>query len=98
MSPKSLALMHGASRPPSDVMVGTTPTNIPWDPNLVPSRLFWTGAVMCMTVMFLSCMIETDSLNDEILPGDPGPMMGIERVQPHHLIVWIGPRISLDRF
>ena len=53
---------------------------------------------MCMTVMFLSCMIETNWLNDEILPGDPSPMMGIDRVQPHRLIVWIGPRISLDRF
>ena len=37
MSPKSLALMRGASSPPSEVMVGTIPTNIPWDPTSVPS-------------------------------------------------------------
>ena len=39
-----------------------------------------------MMVTFLSCMIETDWSNDGIRPGDPGPMMGIDRVQPHHLI------------
>ena len=39
-----------------------------------------------MTVTFLSHVIETDWSNDGIQPGDPGPMMGIDRVQPHHLI------------
>ena len=66
MSPKSLALMRSASSPPSEVMVGTIPTNIPWDPDSVPSCLFWTGAVMYMMVTFLSHVIETNWSNDEI--------------------------------
>ena len=41
---------------------------------------------MYMTVMFLSHVIDMDWLNDEIQLGDPGPMMGIDRVCPHHLI------------
>ena len=72
--------MDGGSSPPSEVMVGMIPTNIPQDPNSVPSGLFWTGAVMNMTVKFLSHVIETDWSNDGIQPGDPGPMMGIDRV------------------
>ena len=39
-----------------------------------------------MTVMFLSHMIEIDWSNDGIRLIYPGPMMGIDRVQPHHLI------------
>ena len=41
---------------------------------------------MNMAVMFLSCVIDIDRSNDEIRLGDPGPMMGIDRVCPHHLI------------
>ena len=41
---------------------------------------------MYTTVTFLSCVIDIDWLNDEIRLGDLGPMMGIDRVQPHHLI------------
>ena len=41
---------------------------------------------MYTMVTFLSHVIETNWLNDEIRLGDPGPMMGIDRVQPHHLI------------
>ena len=39
-----------------------------------------------MTVTFLSHMIEIDWSNDEIQLVYLGPMMGIDRVQPHHLI------------
>ena len=78
--------MHGASSLPSEVTVGTIPTNIPQDLNPVPSRLFWTGAVMHMAVTFLSCAMDIDRSNDGIQLGDPGPMMGIDRVHPHHLI------------
>ena len=41
---------------------------------------------MYMAVTFLSCAIDIDRLNDEIRPGGPGPMMGVDRVRPHHLI------------
>ena len=41
---------------------------------------------MYMTVMFLSHVIDIDWSNNEIRLGDPGPMMGIDRVHPHHLI------------
>ena len=58
--------MCSGSSSPSEVMVGMIPTNIPQDPNSVPSCLFWTGAVMYMTVTFLSHVIETNWLNDEI--------------------------------
>ena len=37
-------------------------------------------------VTFLSNVMETNWLNDEIQLGDPGPVMGIDRVRPHHLI------------
>ena len=39
-----------------------------------------------MVVMFLSHMTEIDWLNDEIQLIYPGPMIGIDRVQSHHLI------------
>ena len=39
-----------------------------------------------MTVTFLSCMMEINWSNDEIRLVYPGPMMGIDRVQSHHLI------------
>ena len=39
-----------------------------------------------MAVMFFSCMMDIDRLNDGIQLGDPGSMMGIDRVHPHHLI------------
>ena len=38
-----------------------------------------------MTVTFLSHMMEINWLNDEIQLGHLGPMMGIDRVQSHHL-------------
>ena len=41
---------------------------------------------MYMTVTFLSHVIDIDWSNDGIQPGDLGPMMGIDRVWPHHLI------------
>ena len=41
---------------------------------------------MYMTVTFLSHAIDIDWSNDEIQRGDPGSMMGIDRVHPHHLI------------
>ena len=41
---------------------------------------------MYMMVTFLSHVIDIDWLNDGNQLGDLGPMMGIERVQPHHLI------------
>ena len=44
------------------------------------------GAVMYITVIFLSHVIDIDWSNDEIRLGDPGPMMGIDGVWPHHLI------------
>ena len=41
---------------------------------------------MYTMVTFLSHVMETDWSNDEIRLGDLGPMMGIDRVWPHHLI------------
>ena len=41
---------------------------------------------MYTAVMFLSHAIDIDWSNEEIRPGDRGPMMGIDRVCPHHLI------------
>ena len=43
---------------------------------------------MNMAVTFLSHVIDIDRSNDGIRLGDPGPMMGIDRVHPHHLI-WV---------
>ena len=39
-----------------------------------------------MAVTFLSHVMDIDRLNDGIRLGDLGPMMGIDRVCPHHLI------------
>ena len=78
--------MRSASSSPSGVTVGMIPTNIPWDPNPVPSGLFWTGAVIHTAVTFLSHAMDINRLNDGIQLGDLGPMMGIDRVCPHHLI------------
>ena len=41
---------------------------------------------MYTMVMFLSHVIDIDWLNDGIRLGDLGPMMGIDRACPHHLI------------
>ena len=41
---------------------------------------------MNMLVTFLSCVIDIDRSNDGIRLGDLGPMMGFDRVRPHHLI------------
>ena len=41
---------------------------------------------MNIAVTFLSRAMDIDRLNDGIRPGDLGPMMGIDRVRPHHLI------------
>ena len=41
---------------------------------------------MYMAVMLSSHVIDINRSNDEIRPGDPGPMMGINSVCPHHLI------------
>ena len=41
---------------------------------------------MYTTVKFFSHAIDMDWLDDEISLGDPGPMMGIDSVHPHHLI------------
>ena len=46
-------------------------------------------------VTFLSHMIEIDWLNDGIRVVYLGPMMGIDRVQPHHLIGMDWARLSL---
>ena len=42
--------------------------------------------MVCMMVMLLSHMMEIDWSHDEIQLVHPGPMMGIDRVQFHHLI------------
>ena len=39
-----------------------------------------------MGVTFLSHAMDIKRSNDGIQLGDPGPMMGIDRVRPHHLI------------
>ena len=41
---------------------------------------------MYTMVTSLSHVIRTNWSNDGIQPGDPGPMMGIDRDWPHHLI------------
>ena len=41
---------------------------------------------MNMAVTFLSHAMEIDRSNDGIRLGDLGPMMGIDRVHPHHLM------------
>ena len=39
-----------------------------------------------MAVTFVSHVMDIDRSNDGIQLGDPGSMMGIDRVHPHHLI------------
>ena len=41
---------------------------------------------MKMAVMFLSHVMDINVSNDSNRAGDPGPMMGIDKARPHHLI------------
>ena len=60
------------------------------EPNQSPqgseSRLFWTGAHVCAAVAFLVVRLIRIGQIDGIRLGIPGPVMGTDRVHPHHLI------------
>ena len=75
--------MCGASSPHSEVTVGAIPTT---SHNSRPKLIVFDWAVIYMTVTFLSHMIAIDWSNDGIQLVYLGPKMGIDRVQPHHLI------------
>ena len=78
--------MRGADSLPSGVTDGTSPTNLPRDPNPVPGSLFWTGAHVCAAVVFLVVQLIRIGQIDGIQLGIPGSMMGTDRVCLHHLI------------
>ena len=67
-------------------MVGTILTNLPKDPIPVPSRCYGLGAHVCVAVVFLVMQWIPIGQIDGNRPGNPGSMMGISRVCPHHLI------------
>ena len=87
--------MCGASSPHSEVMVGMIPTISHRIHFPVPSQLGSTGAIVYMTVLVLNCMVEINGLHHGKGDMHPGPMMGIDRVQFHHLIGIDWARISL---
>ena len=80
MSLKSLAPMCGANSPHSEVMVGKIPTTSHEIHFPVPSQLGSIGAIICMTVLFLSHAMEINWLHDGNQLVRPGHMMGSHRV------------------
>ena len=78
--------MRGAGSLPSGVTDGTSPTDLPWDPNPVPVDCFGLGAHVCAAVAFLVVRLIWIGQIDVNRLGILGSVMGTDRVHPHHLI------------